>query len=187
MKKSFLLIAGAAGLAMSLTAVADAQHRGGSRGHDGGGHAMRGLMMLRAADANGDNTVTRAEVDQLQGEMFTWMDRNGDGVLSSADRSPMHQRMMAMREARADNDDDGERRRGRGGRRGGRGHGGDDHARMDANDDGQVTREEFMARGAPGFERLDANSDGSVTPDELDAAIEQGRERREDRVFWWRD
>ena len=58
---------------------------------------------------------------------------------------------------------------------------------MDANEDGQVTREEFMSRGAPGFERLDANSDGSVTPDELDAAMERGRERREERVFWWRD
>lgn len=188
MKKSLLVIAGAAGLAMSLTAVADAQHRGGMRGHHGGpggGHAMHGLMMLRAADANGDNTITRAEVDQLQSEMFTWMDRNGDGVLSSADRSPMHQRLAALRDEQA-SDGEGERRRGRWGRRG-RGGPDGDHARMDANEDGQVTREEFMSRGAPGFERLDANSDGSVTPDELDAAMERGRERREERVFWWRD
>ncbi|MCF8879289.1 hypothetical protein L5876_05620 [Hyphobacterium sp. SN044] len=183
MKKSLLVIAGAAGLAMSLTAVADAQHRGGMRGHHGGGHGMHGLMMLRAADANGDNTITRAEVDQLQAEMFAWMDRNGDGVLSSADRSPMHQRLAALRDEQASGD---EGRRGRWGRHG---RGGPDggHARMDANGDGQVTREEFMSRGAPGFERLDANSDGSVTPDELDAAMERGRERREDRVFWWRD
>lgn len=181
MKKSFLLVAGAAGLAMSLSAVADAQHRG-MRGHHGGGHGMHGMMMLRAADANGDNTITRAEVDQLQSEMFDWMDRNGDGVLSSADRSPVHQRLAALRDENAD-EGEGERRRGRWGRRGR----GGDHARMDANEDGQVTREEFMSRGAPGFERLDANSDGSVTPDELDSAMERGRERREERVFWWRD
>lgn len=179
MKTTVLIIAGAAGLAMSLSAIADAQHRG-MRGHHGEGHAMRGLMMLRAADANGDNTITRAEVEQLQSEMFTWMDRNGDGVLSSDDRSPVHQRLAALRDAQAD---DGEDRRGRWGRRG---RGGDD-ARMDANDDGRVTRDEFMARGAPGFERLDANSDGAITPDELDAAVERGRERREGRVFWWRD
>lgn len=180
MKKSFLIIAGAAGLAMSVTAIADAQHRG--RGHHGGGHHMRGMMMLRAADANQDNTITRAEVDQLQSEMFAWMDRNGDGVLSSADRSPVHQRLAALRAENA-SDDDGERRRGR---RGGRGH--DRGLRgMDTNEDGQVTREEFMARGAPGFERLDANDDGQVTADELDAAVERGRERREDRRFWWRD
>ncbi|MEN0652547.1 MULTISPECIES: hypothetical protein [Hyphobacterium] len=187
MTKSFLMIAGAAGLAMSLTAVADAQHRGmrGHHGGPGGGQAMHGLMMLRAADANGDNTITRAEVDQLQAEMFTWMDRNDDGVLSSADRSPMHQRLAAMRDEQAGTGA-GDRPRGRMGRRGPGGPGGDP-ARMDANGDGQVTREEFMSRGAPGFERLDANSDGSVTPDELDAALEQGRERREERVFWWRD
>jgi len=181
--KSSLFLAGIAGFMVVAVPVADAQHRGG---HGRGGmdhHGMRGSMMLRAADANGDNTITRAEVEQLQGEMFAWMDRNGDGYLSAEDRSPVFQRLRAIREAEAGNDDGERRHRGRRGRGMGR-----DHVRIaDANEDGRISREEFMSQGHPGFDRLDANSDGSVTPDELDAAVESRRERREERRRWWRN
>lgn len=182
--KASLIVAGLAGFMAVAIPAADAQHRGGPGQHGGmGHHAMRGSMMLRAADANGDNTITRAEVEQLQGETFAWMDRNGDGVLSYEDRSPVFQRLRAIREAERASGEDEPRRQGRRGRGMGRGQ----HAMMDANSDGEITREEFMSRGLENFDRLDLNSDGQITPDELDAAVEAGQERREERRRWWRN
>ena len=163
--------------------------QGGGHGqHERGQGGMRGLHMLAAADANGDNTVTRAELEQLQTAEFAFRDRNGDGFLDQADASPMRQRMMALRQERreARQDEDGDRaarreeRRGEGRRGQRRG--------FDTDEDGRVSAAEFTARGAEMFARLDANSDGSVTPDELDAHMQDRAERREERrTPWWRD
>lgn len=180
--RSSLFIASLAGLMVLAVPLADAQRGGGqgghgARGHHGGG-AMRASMMLRAADANGDNTITRAEADQLRSETFDWMDRNGDGYLSAEDRSPAHQRLRARAEA---DGMDRERRRGR------RGDRRDRAEALDTDEDGRISRAEYMAVESPMFDRLDANSDGSITPDELDAAVEARQERRERRGRWWRD
>ncbi len=149
---------------------------GGDRGSRGG----QVLMTLRAADANGDNSITRAEMETLQSEMFAWMDRTGDGFLDEADQSPVRQRLRALREARmAEEGRDRPRRRPRGGRGG---PGGELH-RADTNDDRRVSEAEFMAEAMRGFERLDADDDNVVTPDELDAVVE----RRQNRGLWWRD
>lgn len=157
--------------------------RGPGRGHGG----MNGLRMLEVADLNGDNTVTRAEVEQLQTEEFAYRDRNGDGFLDEADASPMQLRMMALRDDRRQaREDDGEERadrreRRREGRRGeGRG--------FDADLDGRISSAEFMTGSSRMFDRLDANSDGAVTPDELDAMMQARAERREERrTPWWRN
>jgi hypothetical protein len=171
--KSSLILAGLAGT-LVFAAAAEAQHRGH---HGRGGHGpARAMMMLQAADANGDNSITRAEVEALQAEMFEWMDRNGDGYLSSEDRSPMHQRLAAIRDA--EGSERRERRRDRHGAR---------HEERDADGDGRISRAEFLNGEHRGFDRLDANNDDVVTPDELDAAVEAARERREGRRFWWRD
>ncbi|MEE2527073.1 hypothetical protein V0U79_11900 [Hyphobacterium sp. HN65] len=177
--KTSLILAGLAG-SLVMAAAADAQHRGpgGHGGRHGGAH--RAMMMLHAADANGDNNITRAEVESLQAEMFEWMDRNGDGVLSSEDRSPMQQRMAAIHAERMS--EGGEGRRGHHGGRGGR-----RHEARDANGDGQISRDEFMGGENAIFARLDSNEDDVITPDELDAAVENARDRREGRRFWWRD
>jgi hypothetical protein len=198
-----------AGTAMLLAAgAANAQPmgghhgRGGPDGHRGGpgGGMEHGMMMLRAADADGDNSITRAEVDALQAEMFTWMDRTGDGYLDDADKSPVRRRMQAIIEAeRAARGADGTGdQRGRGfrrqdgpaggpeGRRRGPGGPGGDAMGMrgaDADGDGRISRAEFLGAEHPGFARLDANSDGVITPDELDAAVDQRHSRR----FWWRN
>ena len=189
MKHSRMIVLLAGSTLMLAGAAAEAAGPGG-RGHHGGrggpgghGHAM---MMLRAADANGDNTITQAEVDALQAEMFDWMDRNGDGYLDDADQSPVHARLRELRAqdraARGGADGEGRRWGRRGGRHGGPGDG-PRHLRADADDDGRVSRAEFLDRETRMFDRLDADENGSVTPEELDAAVE----RRQDRGFWWRD
>lgn len=166
-------------LAGATTAIAqvpyeddDAQVRpmagpGGAKARGG----MRAMRTLKAADANGDNTVTRAEYASLQSEMFVYLDRDGDGALSIADRSPIAQRLHADRSLEGDV---------RGRRQGRRGGG---MQRLDTDQDGTISRDEYMNRETPLFDRLDADGNDAITPDELDAAAA----RREERRYWWRD
>lgn len=159
--------------------VAQAQPGRGGPGGDRGGRAAQILMTLRAADANSDNAITRAEMESLQDEMFAWMDRTGDGYLDEADQSPVRQRLRAIQEARlAEEGGDRPRRR----PRGGRGPEGELH-RADTNDDRRISQDEFMVEAMRGFERLDTNDDDTITADELDQAVE----RRQSRGLWWRD
>jgi EF hand len=188
MGSTCLLLAGAAAQAQGP----GGHHRGGDRhGGPGAGGPERAMMMLRAADANGDNTITRAEVDGLQAEMFAWMDRNSDGYLDEADQSPVRQRLRArMQDDAAAAGDEGEGRRwGRRGRgRGGEGpeggpEGGMPGRQFDADEDGRISRAEFLGGENRLFAMLDADEDGEITPAELDAAAE----RRQDRRHWWRN
>ncbi len=165
---------------LSMTAIASvlivsgiAEAQPGPRGGDREGGPRRGamaIMMLGAADLNGDNNVTRAEVEQLRRDEFAWRDRNGDGFLDRQDASPTRQRLAEMRP-------DGEER----GRRGRRGPG-----RLDANDDQRISLDEFLSGGGRVFGRLDSNSDDVISAAELDAAVEARQSRRDARM-WWRD
>ncbi|MEQ8435590.1 MAG: hypothetical protein RIA71_15265 [Oceanicaulis sp.] len=161
-------------------------HRGGH--HRGGRGAMRALMALGAADANGDNQVTRAERDALRAEEFAFRDRNSDGYLDTEDASPTRRRFAEMRE------EAGAEREGRHGRgsRGGR------MAVMDADGDGRISRAEFTGAPSPMFDTLDADSDGVVTGAEIDARLAERREgrwegrreamaERRAAAAWWRD
>ncbi len=117
--------------------------------------APRDRMFLRAADADQDGVVTRAEAEALQNEMFDWLDRNGDGVLDAADRNPMARRMAEMR-AEAPQDPWTRPRR---------------NARPDA--DRVITRADFGARIDALFSRLDADGDGRITAEEANAPRER--------------
>lgn len=111
----------------------------GERGHHGRGG--RGMHHLARADANEDGAITRDEFLARPTQMFDRMDANDDGVIS-ADERPQR------------------RERGEGqGRRS-----------SDADNDGQISQSEFAAMGASRFERLDANDDGRVTREEAEAA-----------------
>ena len=153
MKKAILL-----GAVSAILLAAGAAQAAGPRGHHG--HAGGGIM-LKAADANGDDAVTQEEAASLQQEMIAWMDRNGDQVLDDADQSPVMQRLKAMR---ADSEDGDEPRRQR------------DHE-IDANDDGQVTWAEYSAHHQARFAEMDANDDGQVTMEEAKENMPDRRKR----------
>jgi hypothetical protein len=178
MKKLHLLTTLAATSLMLAGAAAEAQPRERGDRHDD--RRRQASMSLMAADANGDRSVTRDEVNALQAEMFEWMDRNSDGYLDQADQSPMRQRLRAHHESRMEAHDGEPRRRRSGG-------GDDDHeGRMraaDTNGDERLSEAEFMAMDHPIFDHLDADDNDVISPDELDAAVD----RRQNRGRWWRD
>lgn len=116
------------------------------------------VAMLVNADANRDGVVTRDEFRTGRDGMFSTIDRNHDGFLSSED-SP--------------------RRRKRAG-------GGGERmkqlaAGLDANRDGRVSRAEFVDGPALMFDRADANGDDVVDAPELSALKAAVTARREAR------
>lgn len=113
---------------------------------------------IERADANKDGKVTRQEYLDARSAQFAWMDRNGDGVVDDADsrerasQSAMGKRMgAAMR------------------------------GRIDANNDGKISKEEFVNAPTTLFDRFDNDKNGELDARELEAAksaAERLRERR---------
>lgn len=91
-----------------------------------------------------EGPFTLAQMQERADGRFTALDADHDGVLSAAEIAvpPTRGSMMSA------------------------GRGMD---RADANQDGQVTLEEYHAQTAQMFARMDANGDGSVTTEELQA------------------
>lgn len=123
-----------------------AMQHGGRRGHRGG----PGFELARA-DANNDGNITRDEFLARPIEMFDRLDTNHDGVIQASERPQRPQRA------------EGER-----GERGGPGREG--RPNIDSNNDGSISRAEFLAGGDARFQRMDANHDGRVTQEEAQAA-----------------
>lgn len=121
------------------------------RGHHRGGRGGRGgFHNLRGADANNDGNITREEFLARPIEMFQRIDADGNGVITEAERPQRPERAEGERRQRPD---------------------------FDANDDRQISRTEFTAMGSGMFERMDANNDGRVTREEADAARPHRRGR----------
>lgn len=151
---------------------------------------------LLAQPAPGPQTsMTKADAQARAAEMFARMDVNKDGKLDEADRAARQGEMFA----RLDTDKDGKlsqqeftagrpKREGREGRAEGRppmdgkmgrrGHGAMGMmARMaDANKDGAISRDEFLAAHGKQFDMMDANKDGTVSAEERKAARAKMRE-----------
>ena len=100
--------------------------------------SQRGVFQ---ADANNDGVLTRQEFDAGRNARFAHLDANNDAQLS-------REEMRAMR-------GDRHHRGRRGGMHSLRG--------ADANSDGNITRDEFLARPLQHFDRLDANDDGVIS------------------------
>jgi Ca2+-binding EF-hand superfamily protein len=112
----------------------------------GGARHAGVIERLKAADTNGDGMLSREEAAALPrlAERFDAIDANHDGLLT---REEMHAWHQAQRGA----------------------HGAHGKALLGPN--GQLTRDEFIARAAARFDRMDANHDGVVTSDEMHAAF----------------
>jgi hypothetical protein len=149
MRKILLVAAGAAVLAASACGFAQAQNSPeGHAGHHG----------LFEADSNNDGVLTSAEFNTGRDALFVRLDADHNGQLS---REEMHAQL-------------GEHRGRHGGHRGGPHGGGFEGA--DANNDGDITRDEFLARPIQMFERLDANHDGVISAAERPQRPERGAE-----------
>lgn len=98
---------------------------------------------LLQADLNNDGTITLAEVGERRAEIFARLDRNGDGV-ASMDDAP--RRMGRDRFTQAFDQLS---------------------AGFDANNDGQLTSDEFVNGPTVGFDRVDANDDDILDAEEL--------------------
>lgn len=147
MRKILLVAAGATALAASACGFAQAQNGPEDRaGHHG----------VFQSDSNNDGVLTRAEFDAGRQALFARLDADNNGQLT-------REEMQAER---------AEHRGRRGGHRGRPPGGGLEGA--DANNDGNITRDEFLARPIQMFDRLDANHDGVISAAERPQRPERG-------------
>ena len=109
----------------------------------------RGAGMMMRADTNGDGNISRAEFTAQAEARFARMDKNGDGFITADEMSG----------------------------RSGRGPGGGLMA-ADTDQDGKISRAEFMAQSSERFAKLDTNGDGQISGDEMKAMMERMREGR---------
>ena len=113
--------------------------------------------MLADADTNHDGVISRQEFDAAHAALFDRLDTNHDGFLTPEDHPGG---MMRMHE--------------HGGPGGpGGGHGGW-LQHMDANHDGNISRDEFLAGPIERFNRLDTNHDGIIEASEMPQRHEGG-------------
>lgn len=121
--------------------------------------AERGPGLFERSDANGDGFVSKEEFATGRDTIFTKLDANGDAAIDQAEidkaRAAWHQRMNKPAEGKTQADAQGKR------------HHGGFMKRLDADNDGKITAEEFAAAGDRMFARLDDNGDGMIAKDEL--------------------
>jgi Ca2+-binding EF-hand superfamily protein len=105
--------------------------------------------MLQRADTNHDGKITHQEFVDARAQLFSRLDRNGDGYLDASDKP---QRLLRRNR---DNGSDSAR--------------GQALSTLDSNHDGRVSREEFVNAPTRLFDQADTNHDGVVDSAELQA------------------
>lgn len=114
--------------------------------------------MFERADANGDGAVSRDEFVSARADQFGKRDRNADGFIDNTDlsgraagRPRIAQAMTALVN------------------------------QFDADRDGKVSKDEFVAGGVTIFERADADNNASLDSRELAAAKAAAKARAGER------
>lgn len=170
-----ILTAGALALALAAPAMAGPDGKHG--GYDRSQPMARADMMAKSEqrfvkiDTNSDGTIDAAEMSAHRQAMKAARAEKL-AAMSEEDRAKMEarkqERRAAMKERRAEQaastDGAGEQRTKRGWL-----------ARIDADGDGLITREEFTAPAMKRFDRFDADGDGIVTPEERAAGRRAAR------------
>jgi Ca2+-binding EF-hand superfamily protein len=135
--------------------------------------------------------IARADVMTKADERFAKLDTNGDGAIDAAEmaahreamRTARTERLAAMsEEEKAKMQERRSVMKQRWAKRGGAADGARGErskagwlTRLDANQDGLISREEFVAPALRRFDQMDANGDGIVTPEERAAARRTAR------------
>lgn len=156
-KTTLALLAASAALVAGLAIVPAVAHDGG-KGWDRGGMMDDMRPDFATLDADGDGKITDDEFTAHRRAMMTAIDTDGDGAISAEEMAAhLQAEMQAARAARM----------------------GKMLERMDADGDGKVTIEEMLAgpaRKGP-VARLDQNNDGAVSADEYADAGQRMSER----------
>lgn len=158
-------------------------------------------MLFDALDSDKDGTITRAEAVAAAEKRFAETDTDRNGVISQAERDAMHEKMREEHFKRMDTDGNGQLSReefraahdrmrsamgadekgegsmGKHRHHHGMGMMGKGMGRMQ----GDISKEQFLARPLAMFDRIDANKDGRITAQERDAAHKRMMERWKDR------
>lgn len=124
--------------------------------------------MFAKLDVNHDGKLDQADRTAHEAEMFDKMDANHDGSISRDEFMAAHQK------GPMDGPGEGPMGGTKDGHHGKRGHDrmGQMMMRMaDADKDGTVTKDEFVAAALKHFDQMDTNHDGTVTPAERKAAM----------------
>lgn len=136
--KTFTLSIAVASLALAAVAApALAKPGGGDRS------AMMAERMAEM-DTNKDGKISKAEAEAVRLKSFNAMDADRNGVVSTAEMKAARQAIMAQQNRKMRGMD-----------------------RLDANDDGQITKAEALAAPYGMFDRLDVNKDGVVDQSEM--------------------
>lgn len=107
------------------------------------------------ADVNSDGAISHQELMDHRAEQFPRMDRNGDGFFNAEDIPSFVMNRTSGGNARLT----------------------DLVAQFDTDNDGRISRSEFLDGPSPFFEKLDSNSDGLLTAAERESAKSQASAR----------
>lgn len=101
----------------------------------------RGVHGLRLLDTDGDQAVSRAEIEAAAASRFAAIDADRDGQATVEEIRRYREQQRAERQQRR-------------------------LARLDADGDGRISQAEFVARRLAQMERLDRNGDGVLDADD---------------------
>ncbi|MEP3112849.1 EF-hand domain-containing protein [Nisaea sp.] len=117
-------------------------HSEGMKGKHGGEEfKARMIERFKAADENGDDKLTKAEIYQSRGKRAAEIDTNDDGVIDVEEIDVARKEMRLKRQQRMLN-------------------------RMDTDGDGVVSTDEFARSGTRMMQHMDRDRDGVVTMEE---------------------